>query len=153
MRARLLTLLPFAGAALLILLLPTPFATAPATHSIVLSADQFSFDPPVLHLNQGDRVRITLQAMDVVHGFYLDGYGIERRVEPGLVEQIEFVADRAGKWRYRCSVSCGTLHPFMIGELVVRPNLPFARAVGLLLTILAASLTYLWRFPPLADGV
>ena len=29
-----------------------------------------------------------------------------------------------------CSVSCGPLHPFMIGELIVGPNVPLWRAVG-----------------------
>jgi len=93
-------------------------------------------------------VILTLQASDVVHGFYLDSYGVEARVEPGISQQVEFVADRAGKFRYRCSVSCGTLHPFMIGELVVGPNLTFTRAVGLMVVTLAATLFYLWRFPP-----
>jgi heme/copper-type cytochrome/quinol oxidase subunit 2 len=148
MRARLLSTLPFVGLALVVLLLPVPFSAAPASRQVTMTADQFAFDPPVLRVNRGDRVLLTLQATDVVHGFYLDGYGIEARVEPGISQQVEFVADRVGKYRYRCSVSCGTLHPFMIGELVVNPNLTFARAVGLTLVILAATLFYLRRFPP-----
>ena len=84
--------------------------------------------------------------------FYLDGYAIETRVEPGISQQVEFVADQVGKFRYRCSVSCGTLHPFMIGELIVGPNLTFIRAVGLTLVILAATLFYLRRFPPREPG-
>lgn len=147
-RLQLLYLLPFVVVALVILLAPMPFSTRPDTHTINMTADQFAFDPPVLRVNQGDRVRLTLQASDVVHGFHLDGYGLQQRVEPGLSQQIEFVADKAGKFRYRCSVSCGTLHPFMIGELVVGPNLPFVRTVGLLLVAVAATLVYLWRFPP-----
>ncbi len=156
MRARLFSLLPFAGLALAILLLPSspfPFPfVAPITHHITLTAAQFAFDPPVLHVNQGDRVIITLQAADVAHGFYLDGYGLEARVEPGIAQQVEFVADRAGKFSYRCAVSCGALHPFMIGELVVSPNLTFVRAVGLMGIALAATLFYLWRFPPAEAG-
>jgi heme/copper-type cytochrome/quinol oxidase subunit 2 len=89
-----------------------------------------------------------LQASDVVHGLYLDDYGIDVRFEPGVSEQVEFVADKTGKFRYRCSVACGALHPFMIGELIVRPNLPFFRAVGLVLLALVATLFYLRRFPP-----
>jgi cytochrome c oxidase subunit 2 len=151
MRQRLFYLLPFAALALVVLLAPVPFSAEPVTHHITMTADQFAFDPPVLRVNRGDRVRLTLQASDVVHGFYLDGYGLEQRVEPGLSEEIEFTADRAGKFRYRCSVSCGTLHPFMIGELVVGPNLPFIRTVGLLLVAVAGTLVYLWRFPPRSD--
>ena len=152
MRTRMFSLLPFAGLAMAILLLPISSFAAPVTHRITLTAAQFAFDPPVLHVNQGDRVIIMLQAADVVHGFYLDGYGLEARVEPGIAQQVEFVADRAGKFRYRCAVSCGALHPFMIGELVVSPNLTFVRAVGLMVVTLAATLFYLWRFPPAEAG-
>jgi len=151
MGQRLLYLLPFAAIALVVLLAPLPFSTRPVTHNITMTADQFAFDPPVLRVNQGDRVRLTLQAGDVVHGFYLDGYDLQQRVEPGLSQEIEFVADRTGKFRYRCSVSCGTLHPFMIGELVVGPNQPFIRTLGLLLVAVTGTLVYLWRFPPRSD--
>lgn len=102
----------------------------------------------MLHVNQGDRIQLTLQAADVTHGFYLDGYNLDQRVEPGLSQPVEFIADQPGKFRYRCSVSCGSLHPFMLGELVVNPNWPFARMVGLTLIAVAATLFYLWRFPP-----
>jgi cytochrome c oxidase subunit 2 len=152
MRARFLNLLPFVGLALLVLVIPLPFSPAPVTHEVTMTADQFAFDPPVLRVNYGDRVRLTLKASDVVHGYYLDGYGIQTRVQPGISQQVEFVADQLGKYRYRCSVSCGTLHPFMIGELVVKPNLTFARAVGLTLVIMAGTLFYLRRFPPREPG-
>jgi heme/copper-type cytochrome/quinol oxidase subunit 2 len=152
MRARLFSLLPFIALGLVILLLPVPFSAAPVTHEVTMNAGQFAFDPPVLRVNRGDRVILNLQATDVVHGFYLDGHGVDVRVEPGLAQQIEFVAERAGKFRYRCSVACGSLHPFMIGELVVGPNLPFIRAAGLAMVALAATLFYLWRFPPRESG-
>lgn len=134
---------------MLVLLLPVPFSSAPATHEVTMIAEQFAFDPPTLRVNKGDRVVFDLQAADVVHGLYLDGYDLDVRVEPGISQRIEFVADQTGKFRYRCSVACGALHPFMIGELVVEPNLPFVRAVGLTLVALAATLFYLWRYPPM----
>jgi heme/copper-type cytochrome/quinol oxidase subunit 2 len=151
-RARILDLAPFAGLALLVLLAPWPFTPAPVTRDVTLAAAQFAFDPPVLRVNRGDRVRLTLRATDVVHGFHLDHYGIDTRVEPGLSRRVEFVADRPGKFRYRCSVSCGLLHPFMTGELVVSPNLAFIRAVGLTLVALAATLFSLRRRPPAGPG-
>jgi len=150
-RARALLLLPFGALAVVVVLAPVPFTPAPVTREVAVSARQFAFDPPVLRVNHGDRVRLTLLATDVVHGFHLDEYGTEARVEPGVSRRVEFVADRAGKFRYRCSVSCGTLHPFMIGELIVRPNLPFLRAVALTLVVLAATLVSLRRLPPGAE--
>lgn len=148
MHVRLLSLIPFAVLTLIVLLVPLPFTAKPTTRQVILTAEQFAFDPPVLHVNQGDRVQLTLQAADVTHGFYLDSYGLDQRVEPGLSQPVEFLADQPGKFRYRCSVSCGSLHPFMIGELVVNPNWPFARTLGLTLIVVTATLFYLWRFPP-----
>jgi heme/copper-type cytochrome/quinol oxidase subunit 2 len=116
MRTRLFSLLPFLGVALAIVLFPMPSSHTPADHNVTLLAEQFAFDPPVLRVNQGDRVTLAIQATDVVHGVYLDDYDVDVRVEPGVSQKVEFIADRAGKFRYRCSVACGTLHPFMIGS-------------------------------------
>jgi cytochrome c oxidase subunit 2 len=151
MRTRLFFLLPFIGVALVVLLSPLPISAAPVTHDVIIEAEQYAFDPPVVRVNQGDRVILNLKATDVVHGLYLDDYGIDVRFEPGITQRVEFVADRSGKFRFRCSVACGTLHPFMIGELIVGPNLPYVRAVGFVLIAVAATLLYLWRFPPQAS--
>ncbi len=138
-------LAPFAVLLLLVLLLPAGSTAQAETRQITLDAAQFQFAPGRIEVNQGDQVVITLTASDVVHGFYLDGYGLERRVEPGIPQQITFVADQAGQFRYRCAVNCGPLHPFMIGELVVTPNAPFWRAAALILIATGAMLSYLWH--------
>ena len=103
----LLTLIPFVLLAALALGLPVPAPAAPQTHYLTLDMAQYGFSPGRVRVNAGDTVVLTLQADDVVHGFYLDGYGIQQRVEPGIPRQVTFTADRRGKFRYRCSVSCG----------------------------------------------
>jgi heme/copper-type cytochrome/quinol oxidase subunit 2 len=132
-----------------VLVIPWPFRPTPLTRHFTVDGRQFAYEPGTLQVNQGDTVIITLTASDVVHGLYLDGYGLETRVEPGQSQTIRFVADQPGKFRYRCSVSCGTLHPFMTGELIVGPNTTFGRAVALLALLVVGVLVYLWRFPPL----
>jgi heme/copper-type cytochrome/quinol oxidase subunit 2 len=131
--------------AVLVLFIPLPYMEQPSVRHITLDAKQFAFAPHRFEVNYGDWIVVTLTASDVVHGFYLDGYEIEERVTPGISRRVEFVADKAGKFRYRCSVSCGTLHPFMIGELVVQPNLPFGRAVGFIGILALGMVLHLWR--------
>ena len=126
--------------ALAILLVPLPALGEPQTHHFSIDAAQFEYSPPRLNVGRGDTVHVTLTASDTVHGFYLDGYGIDERVDPGLSQEFTFEADRTGKFKYRCSVACGPLHPFMIGELVVGPNEPLLRAIGLLLVMTVATL-------------
>ncbi len=121
--------------------LPRP---VPQERHIRMTARAFAYEPRTLHVNRGDTVVLTLQSVDVVHGFYLDGYNLQTEVEPGRDTTVRFVADQPGKFRFRCSVSCGSLHPFMIGELVVEPNLPFWRAVAAsLIAVSGAALVFL----------
>lgn len=137
----------FAVLALLVLFTPLPVSPkSGVVQRLTLDARQFEYMPGRLEVNQGDTVIITLKASDVTHGFYLDGYGLEQRVTPGISQEIMFTADQPGKFRYRCSVSCGPLHPFMIGELVVNTNFPFWRAVALVAVALTGTIIYLWRY-------
>ena len=122
--------------ALTALIAPLPSAaSAAAERTIMLDARMFAYTPGRLRVNQGDRVTLTLQSSDVVHGLYIDGYGVDIQAQPGQPAEATFVADRLGKFKFRCSVSCGAMHPFMIGELVVGPNIPFWRAVAALLIV------------------
>jgi|AMZC01.1.fsa_nt_AMZC01005328.1_4 heme/copper-type cytochrome/quinol oxidase subunit 2 len=133
---------------LVVVLLFAPWpgkAYSPSTRAIHIDATQFAFAPGRVQVQQGDRVILKLTASDVVHGFYLDGYGLQKRIEPGVTEEVTFTADRPGKFRYRCAVSCGPLHPFMIGELIVEANTPYWRALALVLVAALGMLTYLWQ--------
>jgi heme/copper-type cytochrome/quinol oxidase subunit 2 len=136
--------LPVLTLMLSIWLIPLPGTAQAGTREIKLDATQFEYTPGRVRVHEGDEVVITLTASDVVHGFYLDGYGLKTRVEPGVSERIVFTADKAGKFRYRCSVSCGPLHPFMIGELIVESNSPYWRAIGMVFAATGGMLAYLW---------
>ncbi len=117
-----------------------PAAHAVAEHLVRIEASQYQFDPGVVHVKRGERVTIELVATDVVHGLYLDGYGLEMSAEPGQSTRLTFIADRPGAFRFRCSVTCGGMHPFMVGTLRVGNNQLFWGGVGLLLLAAAASI-------------
>lgn len=137
---------------LAVCMVPWPFGPSPSTRHFTLNSSQFQFEPGILRVNKGDKVVITLTASDVVHGLYLDRYGIQVRAEPGRSDTVSFVASHTGKFRFRCSVSCGAMHPFMIGELIVGPNTVWGRAVALMLIVVVGTLVYLRRFPPREPG-
>jgi heme/copper-type cytochrome/quinol oxidase subunit 2 len=127
----------FALAGALIILAPLPVRAAlPTLHTFRVEASQFAYSPAVLEVNPGDTVTIELVSTDVVHGLYMDGYGVSVTADPGKTASLTFTADRSGSFRFRCNVTCGALHPFMIGKLQVGPNTGLWRAIAL--TILAA---------------
>jgi heme/copper-type cytochrome/quinol oxidase subunit 2 len=67
----------------------------------------------------------------VVHGLYVDGYDVSVEADPGQTATLTFVADKSGSFRFRCNVTCGAMHPFMIGKLNVGTNAWLYRSIGL----------------------
>lgn len=124
--------------------LPTS-ARAAQSHTIQINARAFAFEPATVDVQRGDTVTIQLEAMDAVHGLYIDGYDVNLIAEPGKSATATFVADKDGKFKFRCAVACGALHPFMIGELNVSPNVPFMRALLITLVGVIAAVAFFWK--------
>ena len=118
---------------------------------ITINAKKYSYSPSRLVVNKGDTVFLKLSTLDVTHGLQLDGYPIELIAQKGVtfqkhghhsesnklktdwsrVSQVKFVASKPGKFAFRCTETCGNLHPFMTGELIVKPNTPYHLFVSL----------------------
>lgn len=107
-----------------------------------IHAKKFSFTPSILKVNKGDNVSIRLLSEDVHHGFYLDGYELEMSARPGQSESLNFIADKTGKFNFRCSVTCGEFHPYMIGYIIIEPNTSFNGFVLLIIGIGVFSLLF-----------
>ena len=104
---------------------------APQERTFRIDARQFAYSPSELKVNAGDTVTIQLVSTDVVHGLYIDGYGVSVEADPGQTTTITFIADKLGSFRFRCNVTCGAMHPFMIGKLTVGTNNWLYRSIGL----------------------
>lgn len=125
--------------ALAIIFLPFPGGQESGqARTIEINASSFAYDPGVIKVGLHDQVTLVLSSQDVVHGLYLDGYNLEMHADPGQPESMTFKADQAGTFRFRCSVTCGPLHPFMIGKLQVGPNVKLWRGIGLALVAVLA---------------
>lgn len=131
---------------LLILAIPLPASfAAPSEREFHIQASRFQYVPAIMKVNPGDRVTIDLAATDVVHGLSIDGYDLEITADPGQTAQLSFIANQPGAFRFRCSVTCGNLHPFMMGKLYVGENTLFWRASGLLLLVVGLGIWKLWK--------
>ena len=120
-------------------------SAAPTDRHFHIEASSFQYTPEAITVNSGDHVTIDLAATDVVHGLYIDGYDLNVTADPGQTASLSFVADRAGTFRFRCSVTCGALHPFMIGKLNVGSNELLWRGIGF---ALLAAVAGVWLVRP-----
>ena len=120
----------------------------PSRKNFIIKARQYSYDPPSIEVNKGDSVHIRLVSLDVIHGFYLEAYDVDAEIKPNIktfkvrkpseghnwkdTSEISFIADKTGKFRYRCSHTCGNMHPFMMGDFIVKPNYLLNMSLGFL---------------------
>jgi|Deesub1362B_J571_1020462.scaffolds.fasta_scaffold00022_21 cytochrome c oxidase subunit 2 len=78
------------------------------------------FQPEVIKVKKGEKVRIVVEGMDVVHGFAIKGLGIDLgAIEVGEKKVVEFVAEKEGVYVFKCTVMCSPQHNFMKGIIIV----------------------------------
>lgn len=85
-----------------------------------MTAKQFDFEPNIIEVNKGDKVRLIVTSLDVPHGIAIPEYGINARLDVGKPATIEFTADKEGTFTAFCSVACGAGHGRMQGKLIVK---------------------------------
>jgi heme/copper-type cytochrome/quinol oxidase subunit 2 len=122
----------FAMAGLVVAFAPLPVQSPTSQERVFrIETRQFAYSPSELKVNAGDTVTFELVSNDVVHGLYVDGYGVSVEADPGQTQTLTFVADKPGSFRFRCNITCGAMHPFMIGKLTVGMNEWLSRSIGL----------------------
>ena len=125
-----LLLLAMAGLGVAFAPLPVP-VVAPQERTFQIEARQFAYSSSGLAVNPGDIVTIQLMSTDVVHGLFIDGYDLSVEADPGQTATMTFTASKPGSFRFRCNITCGAMHPFMIGKLTVGTNDWLYRSAGL----------------------
>jgi len=89
-------------------------------HYIDMKIYQFAYEPNLIEVSQGDVIHLTVTASDVGHGFRIDEYGIDEKLDPGETRTITIEADKLGTFEFDCSVFCGSGHGSMSGKLIVK---------------------------------
>ena len=135
--------LSLALAAVIVTFAPIPLLSKPSIPGARIyrvEAGQYVYSPAEIFAYPGDEVTIELVATDVVHGLYIDGYGLSISADPGQAASLTFIADKTGSFRLRCNVTCGAMHPFMIGKLKVGADAWLYRSFGLAIIGVLSSL-------------
>lgn len=143
----------------------------PRTRDVHIEAYRYGFSPSRIHVNRGDRLRLSFSTRDTGQSFFLQDYDLHVVITPGtrmvelqrlsrpgeapeLMDSVEFVAGLPG-WRgwffqkstFRNHTYNGPLHGTERGDLVVSPNLLLHGGLGLLCAIPLAGLILLGRRP------
>src|SRR5215207_10042177 len=94
---------------------PLPAAEPAAeVRSFEIVASKYKFEPSVVEVTEGDRVVLTMRSSDSTHGFGIKEFKVKRRIpKGGDAVSIEFVAEKAGSFRFICSEYCGGGHSSM----------------------------------------
>jgi len=88
-------------------------------HEIQVTLRKYEFSPGSLRVRKGEQVRLIMTSVDHDHGFKLDDFNINQKISKGTTVIVEFTADKAGTFQFRCSNVCGLGHRNMKGTLVV----------------------------------
>ncbi len=120
---------------------------------ITIQAKRFVYTPSQITVRKGELITIRLESLDVTHGLFMDGYGIDIKARPGLIGKATFVADKPGRFTFRCSETCGEFHPYMVGFMEVTPNSRFGIFVGIMCAAFVVLLGVVFKSAPKNKGV
>lgn len=73
--------------------------------TIKIEAGSYYYNPDEIKVRVGEKVRIILTAVDMMHDFNIDELGVKIPVTPaGETSEVEFTVDEPGEYEYYCSV-------------------------------------------------
>jgi heme/copper-type cytochrome/quinol oxidase subunit 2 len=105
---------------------------------IVITAAEFKFTPPVIHVKAGQNIQLQVTATDKTHGIRINPFpeggtggtppGLEflygedcYKLKKGEMVKIELIGHTPGTYTFSCCKACGSGHKRMKGELIVDP--------------------------------
>jgi cytochrome c oxidase subunit 2 len=79
-----------------------------------------------VHIPAGQKVKIELSSVDVIHSFYIPKLGGQKDAVPGRATEMWIQADRPGTYAGQCVEFCGTGHADMLITVVAQNPADYA---------------------------
>jgi len=86
---------------------------------IKITAKMFEYSPDTIKIKKGIPVILELTSLDKVHGFNCPKLGVRTNIEPGKVNRVRILAQKAGVYVFFCDIFCGSGHEDMTGKIIV----------------------------------
>jgi heme/copper-type cytochrome/quinol oxidase subunit 2 len=94
-------------------------SSLPQTKEFNVIIKEFDFIPDTITVNEGDRVILYITSENGEHGFLLSEFSVNKRIYPGKITTVEFIADKKGVFGFRCNFECGYGHSGLRGTFIV----------------------------------
>lgn len=99
-----------------------------------VSVKEWEFEPAVMKVYPGEKVRFIVYSDDVWHGFAINELNVNLTVpsEKTVSTEVSIPAEASGKiYTSYCSVFCGLGHPYLKGKIIVgNPELFMGVGIG-----------------------
>ncbi len=80
-----------------------------------------------LRVPVGKPVKLVMNSLDVIHGFYIPAFRIKQDVVPGMTNYLWFQPTQVGTFDIMCSQYCGLEHSHMLSKMIVLPQSEFTK--------------------------
>jgi heme/copper-type cytochrome/quinol oxidase subunit 2 len=100
-------------------------AVAPAakgamqTRKIKLEVEKWTWSPDTIKVKRGTHVVLDVYSRDASRALELKAFGVKAALPQGETVRVEFDADRAGTFPWRCARPCGDGCARLKGSLIV----------------------------------
>jgi cytochrome c oxidase subunit II len=99
----------------------SPAPVDAAVKEIEVSAKKYEFSPSTIEVPVNTVLKLHLKATDREHGFELKSLKDSCiKFDPNTPGMLEYYADKAGEYEFRCCKRCGLGHGKMKGKLIVK---------------------------------
>jgi heme/copper-type cytochrome/quinol oxidase subunit 2 len=113
-------------------------AAEPPPRIIAMTAKDFAFDPALIRMKVGEKVRLQVISTDRTHGLHVSAFPDDAKANtpPGLAfifgedcfklkkgesVPVDIEATEPGTYTFDCCKACGTGHKRMKGQIIVEP--------------------------------
>jgi nitrosocyanin len=84
-----------------------------------IEAGAFYYKPNEIRVKKGEKVKIVLKSVDMMHDFNIDELGVKAPItKAGETATVEFIANKVGEYEYYCSVGKHRQNG-QVGKLIV----------------------------------
>ncbi|HVP80650.1 MAG TPA: cytochrome c oxidase subunit II [Thermodesulfobacteriota bacterium] len=75
-----------------------------------------------LRVPLGKPVKLVMNSLDVIHGFYIPAFRVKQDIVPGMTNVLWFQPTQEGTYDVLCSQYCGLQHSHMLSKVIVLPE-------------------------------